>query len=64
MFERRSDEHVREAVGYALRGVKLAALKRRFTDDERRAISEAVVKHLNLCRWEVWHDLPKLHSIP
>jgi hypothetical protein len=55
---------VREAVGFALRGVKLAALKRRFTNEERHAISQAVVQRLNLCRWEVWHDLPRLHSIP
>jgi hypothetical protein len=44
--------------------VELACLKRRFTDEERRVLTEAVVQHISRCGWEIWHDVPPLHSCP
>ena len=64
MWERRDEITVKEAVDYAFRGVKLAAMKRRFTDDERRVLAEAVAKHIARCCWQVWHDKPGMHSCP
>jgi len=64
MWQRRDELAVKEAVAYALRGVKMASLKRRLSEDERRYLADAVVRHFALCQWEVWHDRPPDHSIP
>jgi hypothetical protein len=64
MWERRDEKTVKEAVNYAFRSVKLASMKRCFTDEERRIVTEAVVRHIDRCGWEVWHDVPPMHSCP
>jgi hypothetical protein len=42
--------------GRRVRGapLKLAAIKRRFTEDERREIGKAVAAHFEQCGWQVF----------
>ena len=62
-FKRLSDDAVLSTIDYALRSVKVAAPKpRRLIDSERDALSRAVLAHMKLCGWTVWHDPPPRHS--
>jgi hypothetical protein len=64
MWVRRDEKTVKEAVNYAFPSVKLASMKRRFTDEEPRALTDAVIQHISRCGWEIWHDVPPMHSCP
>jgi hypothetical protein len=47
---------------YAVRRLKLAAIKRRFTEEERREIGNAVAAHFEQCGWQVFYDRKEMHS--
>jgi hypothetical protein len=51
------DEYLRLAIYDAMRGVKLATLKRALTVDERRILSERIFAKIKQARWEVFCDL-------
>lgn len=47
---------------YAVRRLKLGAIKRGFTEDERREIGKAVAAHFEQCGWQVFYDRKGMHS--
>jgi hypothetical protein len=47
---------------FAVRRLKLAAIKRRFTEDERWEIGKAVAAHFEQCGWQVFYDRKRMHS--
>ncbi|HEY2068259.1 MAG TPA: hypothetical protein VGG48_01795 [Rhizomicrobium sp.] len=49
-------EHVRSALDFSLRKVRLEALRRRLTPEERDKLTQAITQHLQLCGWSVWHE--------
>lgn len=61
-----SDDAVLSTVDYALRKEKIAGAPRprHLSDTERDALSKAVLAHMKLCGWEVWHEPPPMHSTP
>ena len=55
-------ETVRFTVDFSLRKVKLPALRRRLTDEERESLVAAIMAHLDLCGWTVWRERREWHS--
>jgi hypothetical protein len=51
------DEYLRFAIHDAMRGVKLAALKRALTEDERRTLSDRILAKIKQAKWEVSSDV-------
>jgi hypothetical protein len=53
MMEPISDEHLRFALGNALRGLRLLPTGRVLTEDDRHEIEFAILKQLKVNKWTV-----------